>query len=95
VALHPEMGESNIGDKCHQLRTAIQYLNKHAKKLSSPVDTFHLMRVELQTNLDIILFANTIQVNRTSITSISLFWRMLPQGITSSITLMSIRGRTG
>ena len=31
-ALHPERGESDIGDKCHQLRAAIQYLNQHAKR---------------------------------------------------------------
>jgi fatty acid-binding protein DegV len=32
VALHPEQGESEIGDKCHQFHAAIQYLNQHAKR---------------------------------------------------------------
>ena len=32
AAIHPEDGTSEIGDKCHQLRAAIQFLNKHAKK---------------------------------------------------------------
>ena len=32
AALHPEDGVSDIGDKCHQLRAAIQFLNEHAKK---------------------------------------------------------------
>jgi hypothetical protein len=33
AALHPEDGVSEIGDKCHQLRATLQFLNKHAKKL--------------------------------------------------------------
>jgi len=32
AALHPEIGVSDIGDKCHQLRAAIQSLNQAAKK---------------------------------------------------------------
>ncbi len=32
AAIHPEDGVSDIGDKCHQLRAAIQFLNDHAKK---------------------------------------------------------------
>ena len=32
AAIHPEDGVSEIGDKCHQLRAAIQFLNDHAKK---------------------------------------------------------------
>ncbi len=32
AAIHPEDGTSEIGDKCHQLRAAIQFLNEHAKK---------------------------------------------------------------
>ena len=32
AAIHPEDGTSEIGDKCHQLRAAIQFLNGHAKK---------------------------------------------------------------
>jgi hypothetical protein len=36
AALRPEFGDSNISDKCHQLRTAINYLNNHAKKCFIP-----------------------------------------------------------
>ena len=32
AAIHPEDGVSEIRDKCHQLRAAIQFLNEHAKK---------------------------------------------------------------
>jgi hypothetical protein len=32
AALHPEDVVSDIGDKCHQLRAAIQFLNEHAMK---------------------------------------------------------------
>ena len=32
AAIHPEVGVLEIGDKCHQLRAAIQFLNDHAKK---------------------------------------------------------------
>jgi hypothetical protein len=32
ATLHPEDGVSEIGDKCHQLRAAIQFLSEHAKK---------------------------------------------------------------
>ena len=32
AAIHPEDGVPEIGDKCHQLRAAIQFLNDHAKK---------------------------------------------------------------
>jgi len=31
-AIHPEEGVSEVGDKCRQLRAAIQFLNDHAKK---------------------------------------------------------------
>ena len=36
AALRPKFGETNILDKCHQLRTAINYLNNHAKKTFIP-----------------------------------------------------------
>jgi hypothetical protein len=36
AALSPEFGETNISDKCHQLRTAINYLNDYAKKAFIP-----------------------------------------------------------
>ena len=32
ATIHPKDGISDIGDKCHQLGAAIQFLNKHAKK---------------------------------------------------------------
>ena len=32
ATLHPKNGVSDIGDKCHQLRAAIQFFNDHAKK---------------------------------------------------------------
>ena len=32
AAIHPEDGVLEIGDKCHQLRAAIQFLINHAKK---------------------------------------------------------------
>jgi len=32
AALHSEDGVLEIGNKCHQLRAAIQFLNEHAKK---------------------------------------------------------------
>ncbi len=36
AAIRPEFGETNISDKCHQLRTTINYLNNHAKKTFIP-----------------------------------------------------------
>lgn len=31
AALHPEIGSSTVGDRCHQLRASIVSLNTHAK----------------------------------------------------------------
>jgi hypothetical protein len=36
AALRPEIGESNINDKCHQLHSGIQFLNDHAKRTFIP-----------------------------------------------------------
>ena len=32
AALHPEIGSSTIGDRCHQLHASIESLNAHAKR---------------------------------------------------------------
>ena len=66
AALHPEYRVLDIGDKCHQLRADIQFLNEHTKNPLFLVENFLLMIA------DTILFISTIQANRISIILTSL-----------------------
>jgi hypothetical protein len=73
VALHPEQGESEIGDKCHQLCAAVQYLNQHAKRAFVLGCHCSFDEGGSQVNLNTTLCDNTLPANLTSIVLTSLF----------------------